>query len=96
MLSDDRPTPEDNTILDHDSLVRRNWLEEALDNLGEREAKIIRMRRLTDEGVTLEELGKHFGVSKERVRQLEHRAMNKLKTFMMDRIGQADDLYLES
>ena len=95
MLSDERPTPEDNTILDHDSLVRRDWLEEALDNLGEREAKIIRMRRLTEDGVTLEELGKYFGVSKERVRQLEHRAMNKLKTFMMDRVGQADDLYLE-
>ena len=56
MLSDERPTPEDNTILDHDSLVRRDWLEEALDNLGEREAKIIRMRRLTEDGVTLEEL----------------------------------------
>ena len=96
MLSDERPTPEENTIMEHDSDIRRTWLEEALGNLGEREAKIIRMRRLTDDGVTLEELGKHFGVSKERVRQLEHRAMNKLKTFMMDRVGQADDLYLES
>jgi len=95
MLSDDRPTPEENTILDHDSDIRRVWLEEALGNLGEREAKIIRMRRLTEDGVTLEELGKVFGVSKERVRQLEHRAMSKLKTFMLDRVGQADDLYLE-
>ena len=96
MLSDDRPTPVENTILDHDSDIRRVWLEEALGNLGEREAKIIRMRRLTEDGVTLEELGKVFGVSKERVRQLEHRAMSKLKTFMLDRVGQADDLYLES
>ena len=96
MLSDDRPTPEENTILDHDSDIRRNWLDEALESLGDREAQIIRMRRLTDDGVTLEELGKYFGVSKERVRQLEHRAMTKLKTFMMDRVSQADDLYLES
>ncbi len=96
MLSDERPTPEENTILEHDSDIRRNWLDEALESLGDREAQIIRMRRLTDDGVTLEELGKYFGVSKERVRQLEHRAMTKLKTFMMDRVSQADDLYLES
>ena len=53
--------------------------QEALEQLGERERIIIQRRRLTDEGVTLESLGHDFGVSKERVRQLEHRAMQKLK-----------------
>ena len=43
MLSDDRPTPEENTILDHDSDIRRNWLDEALESLGDREAQIIRI-----------------------------------------------------
>ena len=62
MLSDERP----DARRQHDPWTTTVWhaprtgLEEALDNLGEREAKIIRMRRLTEDGVTLEELGKHF------------------------------------
>ena len=60
-----------------------------------REQKIIRERRLTEETVTLEELGKELGVSKERVRQLESRALNKLRDSISNRMETPLDLLLE-
>jgi RNA polymerase sigma-32 factor len=58
---------------------RTGWLTSALDVLNDRELKIIRERRLRDEGATLEALGETLGISKERVRQIEGRALEKLK-----------------
>jgi len=55
-------------------------LAEALDSLDERERHIIAERRLRDDPVTLEELGQHYGVSRERIRQIENRAFAKLQT----------------
>ena len=63
----------------HDEKVLSNWLNQALQELSSRERMIILKRRLTEDGATLEELGRVLGVSKERVRQLEHRALKKLK-----------------
>ncbi len=63
----------------HDSAVLSKWLNKALTELSSRERLIIVKRRLQDEGATLEQLGGVLGVSKERVRQLESRAMKKLK-----------------
>ena len=57
-----------------------------------REQQIIRQRRLEDGGVTLEFLGKEFGISKERVRQLEQRAMNKLRVSILRRVENRSDL----
>jgi len=58
---------------------RARWLDEALGSLNERELKIIRERRLRDSGATLESLGANLGISKERVRQIESRALAKLR-----------------
>ena len=58
---------------------RTEWLNEALGVLNERELKIIRERRLDEDGATLEALGDKLGISKERVRQIESRAMEKLR-----------------
>lgn len=58
---------------------RSVWLHEALHVLNERELKIIHERRLTDNGATLESLGARLGISKERVRQIENRALEKLR-----------------
>lgn len=58
---------------------RAVWLRSALGALNERELRIIEERRLSDEGATLESLGEALGISKERVRQIEARAMEKLK-----------------
>ncbi|PPJ48963.1 RNA polymerase factor sigma-32 [Rhizobium sp. KAs_5_22] len=57
----------------------RGWLNNALTELNERENRIIKARRLTEDGATLEELGAELGISKERVRQIETRALEKLK-----------------
>ena len=79
LLPDDRPNPEEVIIGMKDSQTRSNWLNTALSNLNDREQKIIRDRHLGYDSVTLEELGKELGISKERVRQLEQRALQKLK-----------------
>ncbi|MBT5255831.1 MAG: RNA polymerase factor sigma-32 [Alphaproteobacteria bacterium] len=78
-LSDDRPNPEQVVIELHDGEVLSRWLNDALSELSPRERLIIMKRRLQDDGATLEQLGGVLGVSKERVRQLEHRALKKLK-----------------
>ncbi len=95
LLADERPAPEDVTLITLDSQTRRGWIEGALGVLGEREQIIIRERRLSDEGRTLEELGLRFGVSKERVRQLEQRALGKLKTYIESKVERPQDLLHE-
>jgi len=95
-LPDTRPSPETVAIGMRDADTRSRWLAEALRELSPREQTIIRQRRLTDEGATLEELGRELGVSKERVRQLENRALGKLKDSMLRRVQTPQDLLIEN
>lgn len=95
ILPDSRPNPEDIVIGMRDGNMRSRWLAEALGELSPRERRIIAERRLRDEGATLEELGRALGVSKERVRQLENRALNKLRASMMKRVSDGRDLLME-
>jgi RNA polymerase sigma-32 factor len=62
-------------------------LTEAMDELNEREKHILTERRLTDDPKTLEELSQVYGVSRERVRQIEVRAFEKLQRAMMRLAG---------
>ena len=68
-----------------DGRTRSLWLAQALDELSAREQTIIKERRLRDDARTLEELGHKLGISKERVRQIEHRALEKLKSSLLQR-----------
>lgn len=95
-LSDHRPSPEDVVIGMRDGRMRSKWLAEALGELTPRERTIIAQRRLRDDGATLEELGRVLGVSKERVRQLEHRALMKLRASIIKRVEDTQDLLLEA
>jgi len=95
-LADERPSPEAVVTGMRDASTRSEWLAEALSELSPRERTIIDQRRLRDEGATLEELGRELGVSKERVRQLEHRAMMKLRDRLADRVERTSDLLLEA
>ena len=62
---------------------RSAWLRSAMGSLNDRELKIIRERRLAEDGATLESLGATLGISKERVRQIENRALQKLKVALI-------------
>ena len=80
-IADSRPSPEEVVEELRDTATRSRWLESALRGLTPREEKIIRARRLAEDehAVTLEDLGRELGISKERVRQLEARALAKIK-----------------
>jgi len=95
-LADTRPTPDEVVIGMRDSATRSRWLAEAIGELSEREQIIIRRRRMIEDGATLEELGRQLGVSKERVRQLEHRALLKLRSSIEKRLDQPTDLLMEA
>ncbi len=84
-LIDDKPLPDEavETAIDGDRRVR--WLRQALSVLSDREIRIIRERRLQDDASTLESLGANLGISKERVRQIENRALEKLKRALLER-----------
>ncbi len=94
-LADERPNPEEVVVGTKDAQTRSAWLNQALGSLSDREQTIIRERHLGDEVVTLETLGKGLGISKERVRQLEARALDKLKTSINDMVEDKGDLFLE-
>ena len=94
-LSDERPNPEDIVLGMKNAKTRSKWLKDALLDLSDRERKIILDRRLTEDGVALETLGNELGVSKERVRQLEQRAMDKLKASLLQKTVNYNDLFLE-
>lgn len=89
LLADNTPNPEDVVIGMRDNATRSKWLNEALGELTDRERTIIEERRMNDEVVTLEDLGKQLGISKERVRQLEQRAMDKLKASILIKVQDA-------
>jgi RNA polymerase sigma-32 factor len=86
-LADDRAVPEDAVMNAHDTEIRLGWLKEAMETLTEREKLIIQERRLGDESVTLAVLGDQLGISKERVRQIEHQALGKLRKALMRLVG---------
>ncbi|MEZ5841628.1 MAG: RNA polymerase factor sigma-32 [Hyphomicrobiales bacterium] len=79
----DQPLPDEMVSEAIDTERRANWLKNALGVLSERELKIVHERRLSEDGVTLEALGERLGISKERVRQIENRALEKLKAALL-------------
>jgi RNA polymerase sigma-32 factor len=84
------PTPEDRAIAHETRAKTRSALEAFLRELPSRERTILRSRLLCDEPVTLERLGRRFGISKERVRQLEERTIAKLKDRLLACPGLAE------
>jgi len=82
-LQDDGPLQDEAVAEAQEADVRHSMLTEAMDDLNEREKHILTERRLTDDPKTLEELSQVYGVSRERVRQIEVRAFEKLQKAMM-------------
>lgn len=82
-LVDDKPLQDEVIEGAIDAERRTAWLRKAMGVLNERETRIIAERRLAENGATLESLGERLGISKERVRQIENRAMEKLRAALM-------------
>ncbi|HVY21469.1 MAG TPA: RNA polymerase sigma factor RpoH [Bauldia sp.] len=78
-LVDETPSAETRLADNEEADSRRQLLKDAMDVLNDREKRIFEARRLADEPVTLEELSTEFGVSRERVRQIEVRAFEKVQ-----------------
>lgn len=78
-LEAEGPNPEVLTLEGHETDYRRGLLRDAMDGLDTREKHIFVERRLTDDPKTLEELGQEYGISRERIRQLEARAFKKVE-----------------
>jgi len=83
-LVSEAPLPDEVAQEAIDAERRLEWLSDALDTLDERELSIIRARRLAEDGATLEALGSRLGISKERVRQIESRALDKLRAALAE------------
>jgi len=87
-LADDGPLQDERVADAEERDIRHDLLVKALDSLNEREKHILTERRLAEEPKTLEELSQVYGVSRERVRQIEVRAFEKLQKAMMRLAGE--------
>lgn len=82
-LVDNQPLPDEVVTALVDGERRMKWLKNAMGVLNPRELLILKRRRLEEETTTLEDLGNTLGISKERVRQIETRALEKLKASLV-------------
>ena len=87
LLPDETASPDQEVMETRDTARRKEWIAEALESLNDRETLIIRKRRLSEDTVTLESLGQQLGISKERVRQIEHKALLKLRKSLETIVG---------
>jgi RNA polymerase sigma-32 factor len=86
-LVDSDPLQDERLAEEEERTVRHELLAEAMDDLNDREKHILAERRLADDPKTLEELSQVYGVSRERVRQIEVRAFDKLQKAMLRLAG---------
>lgn len=75
----DTPNQEEEYVEKEEDSIRKELISEALNILNERELDIVQTRRLSEETSTLEELSEKYDISRERVRQIEVRALEKIK-----------------
>ena len=88
-LADDAAVSQETQVAeDEERSIRMGLLQEAMQELTDRERHILTERRLKDEPTTLEELAAQYGVSRERVRQIEVRAFEKLQKAMRAAAGE--------
>ncbi|WP_395664069.1 RNA polymerase sigma factor RpoH [Aestuariivirga sp.] len=78
-LVDESDNQEEMLVQSEEASMRHGLLREAMDKLTDRERRVFEARRLQDDPVTLEDLSQEFGVSRERIRQIEVRAFEKVQ-----------------
>jgi RNA polymerase sigma-32 factor len=84
-LEDDTQNQEASFADSEEYLIKKNILSDSLEYLNERERDIISERQLSENPLTLEELSNRYGVSRERIRQIEAKAFEKLQTKMTEK-----------
>lgn len=92
LLPDDTPGPEEILLARERETRGSDLLFRSLEILDDRESYIVRRRRLTETPATLETVGEELDISKERVRQIEHRALAKLRDWIGAHIDEFGDL----
>ena len=90
-LADDQPTQEETLGEEQELDQRKSYLTSALSTLNDRERRIFEARRLAEQPATLEDLSTEFGVSRERIRQIEVRAFEKVQKAVQS-AAHADDV----
>ena len=88
-LEDTSPQSAEVVERQQDLLTMRGWINDAMDALNDREKYIVAQRKLVDEPRTLESIGKELSLSKERVRQIEAAALDKLRKRLEKDTGKA-------
>ena len=83
LLADERQNPEETYEDFNDKNIKKDFINQAIDTLNEREKTIIRLRKFRERSITLDELGQKLKISKERVRQIETKALEKLKKSLL-------------
>ena len=94
LLSDDRENPEETYESYNDKKIKSNYINAAIDTLNDREKTIIRLRKFKEKSITLDELGKKLKISKERVRQIETKALEKLKKSILEISQQNKEFFI--
>ena len=90
-LEDPTPNQEIELAASEELMLRRGMLETAMADLSDREHHILTQRRLIEEPMTLEELSQIYGISRERVRQIEVRSFEKVQEAMRGQAGVSVD-----
>jgi len=94
LLADDRQNPEESYEDYNDKKIKKDYINKAIDTLNEREKTIIRLRKFKDKSITLDELGQTLKISKERVRQIETKALEKLKRSLLEISQQNKEFFI--
>ena len=89
LLPDERQNPEEIYEDFNDKNVKKNYIARAIETLNDREKTIINLRKFKEKSITLDELGQKLKISKERVRQIETKALEKLRKAILE-ISQQD------
>ena len=94
LLADDRQNPEESYEDLNDKKIKKDYINKAIDTLNEREKTIIRLRKFKEKSITLDELGQMLKISKERVRQIETKALEKLKKSLLEVSQQSQAFFI--
>ncbi len=94
LLQDERSNPEEVYEDLSEGKLKKEYINKAILTLNERERKIIELRKLKEKSITLDELGKMLKISKERVRQIETKALEKLKSAILDISQQNKEFFI--